>query len=163
MIVATPPDGEKYAVTAPGALASLIGMKRLLLALVVPLALLWSGCAQVMGTADWDRIDVTFQAGSTQNQTGNYTLTATPTRAEYVLDGKPSTHDLPQGVWDVLTGGVRTLGDRDSEACPGGEYLVIEASAQGAVKQTFQASSCDAGGVLDQAKALIEQVVQRLQ
>ena len=138
-------------------------MNRLLLLLLVPLALVWSGCAQVLGTADWDLIEVTYQAGSTENQTGNYTLSATPTQARYEADGTPSSYELPAGVWDVLTGGVRALGGREGEACPGGEFLVIEASAQGAVKQTFQASSCDAGDALAQAKALIDQVVQRLQ
>lgn len=144
-------------------MASLVSMRRLLAALVLPLFLILAGCSQVLGTAEWDRIDVTFDAGSAPEQTGDYTLTATPTQATYELDGKPSTQELPQGVWELLTTGVRAFGQRESQACPGGEYLVIEASAKGAVKQTFQASSCDAGDALEQAKALIEQVVQRLQ
>ena len=143
--------------------ASLMAMNRLIASALVSLAVVLSGCAQVMGTADWDRIEVSYQAGSAENQTGNYSLTVTPTEASYEADGKPASYELPAGVWDVLTGGVRALGGRDGEACPGGEVLVIEASAQGAVKQEFEASSCDADGALSQAKVLIEQVLQRLQ
>ncbi len=144
------------------AVASLSAMKRLVI-LLLPLVLLWSGCAQLLGTADWDRIEATYLAGSAENQTGNYALVVTPTEVSYELDGKPSSQELPQGTWDLLTTGVRALGPRAGEACPGGESIAIEVSANGSVKQAFQASSCDSDDTFAQAKALIEQLVQRLQ
>lgn len=132
-------------------------MRRLVAVLAA--VLLLSGCAQVLGTGDWTRIEVNFQAGSAADQKGNYTLVVTPSEATYTLDGTSSSHELPQGAWDALTTGIRTLGGRESEACPGGQFLTIEASAGDVVKQTYQASSCDAGDALKQAQALLEQVL----
>lgn len=132
-------------------------MRRLLAALAA--LLLLTGCAQVLGTGDWTQVEVRFQAGSAKDQKGNYTLLVTPTEATYTLDGTSSSHELPQGVWDALTTSIRTLGDRESEACPGGQFLTIEASAGDAVKQTYQASSCDAGDALKQAQGVLDQVL----
>lgn len=135
-------------------------MKRLLALLLLVLV---TGCSPAPGTADWDQIEATFDAGSTQGQTGNYTVVVTPTEATYEVDGKPGSRELREGVWALLTTGVRALGDRSSEPCPGGEFISITATSDGVAKQTFQASSCDAGDTLDQAKALIDQVLQRVQ
>ncbi len=154
--------GRNRGMAATPTMASLSAMKRLVI-LLLPLALVWSGCAQLLGTADWDRIEATYRAGSAENQTGNYTLVVTPSQISYEVDGKPSSQELPQGTWDLLTTGVRALGARDGQACPGGESVAIEASAGGSVKQAFQASSCDSDDAFAQAKALIEQIVQRLQ
>lgn len=135
-------------------------MRRLLAVLAA--LLLFTGCSQALGTADWDQIKVDFQAGSTQDQKGNYTLLVTPTEATYTLDGKSTAHDLPQGAWEALTTGVRALGERSSEPCPGGQFLQLEARAGDAVKLTYQASSCDAGNALAQAQALLEQLIGQL-
>ena len=135
-------------------------MRRLLAALAA--LLLLTGCSQVLGTADWNQVRVDFQAGSTEGQEGNYTLLVTPTEAVYTLDGKSTSHELPQGAWDALTAGIRTLGERTSEPCPGGQFLSVEARAGDAVKHTYQASSCDAGNALAQAQALLEQLIGQL-
>lgn len=65
-------------------------------------------------------------------------------------------------MWTVLTTGLKTLGDRTGDACLDGQTIIIEASAAGEVKQTFEANSCDAGDTFSQARSLIEQVLSRL-
>lgn len=138
-------------------------MKRLLLVvLALPLLVVASGCSSLLGTADWDQVKVSYFAASTAEQPGDYTLVVTPKQASYTLDGKASTHELPEGVWELLTTGVRTLGTHEPGSCLDGALLIIEASSSGTVKQTFEASSCDAGDLLDQAQGLIQQVISQL-
>lgn len=136
-------------------------MKRLLVLLLLPL-LAVAGCSSVLGTGDWDEVRVTFASGVDNEQPGNYTLVVTPEQASYTLDGKTTSHELPTGTWQVLTTGVRSLGAHPAEGCLDGALLTIEAMADGTVKQTFEASSCDAEGLLDTAQSLIQQVISRL-
>ncbi|MEA5118094.1 MAG: hypothetical protein VB036_10820 [Propionicimonas sp.] len=137
-------------------------MKRCLVLLLLPLLLVATGCSSVLGTGDWDQVKVTYLSGSDAKQAGDYTLVVTPKQASYTLDGKESTHELPTGAWQVLTTGVRTLGAHTPKNCLDGASLAIEASAEGSVKQSFEATSCDAGDLLNQAKAVAEQVISQL-
>ena len=134
-------------------------MKRVLVLLVLPILVALGGCSTILGTGDWDQVKVTYLANADGD---DYTLVVTPTEASYTLDGKASSYELPSGAWNLLTTGIRTLGDHTGESCPDGSTLTIEASAAGSVKQTFAASSCDTDGVFSTAKALIEQVVSQL-
>lgn len=109
----------------------------------------------MLGTTDWDRIEASYAGGS-----GAYTLVVTPTEASYTIDGKTSSQKLPDGVWTTLTTGVRALGAREITTCADGESVQILAKAGTAVKQTFAANSCDAGDAMNQAKALLDQVIQ---
>lgn len=133
-------------------------MKRLLALLVLPIVLVVSGCSAFLGTGDWDQIKVSYLAA----EGDDYNLVVTPTSASYTLDGNASSHELPSGAWDLLTTGLRTLGDHTSESCPEGSTVTIEASATGTIKQTFAASSCDADGMFDTAQTLVEQLVNQL-
>lgn len=137
-------------------------MKRLLALLALPLIVAVGGCSTLLGTGDWDEVRVSYTSGLAAEQAGDYTLVVTPAKASYTLDGKPTSYDLPEGTWDLLTTGVRTLGAKDGGGCLDGATLIIEASAGGSVKQSFEANSCDADGLLDRAKSLIEQVVNQL-
>lgn len=114
-----------------------------------------TGCSQVLGTTDWDRIEASYAGDS-----GAYTLVVTPTEASYTLDGKTSSQKLPDGVWTTLTTGVRALGARAITPCANGESVEIVAKAGATVKQTFAANSCDAGDAMKQAKALLDQIIQ---
>ena len=118
------------------------------------LLLAFAGCSQVLGTADWDRIEAGYVADS-----GAYTLVVTPTEASYTIDGKKSSQKLPDGVWTTLTTGVRALGPRDGTTCAKGESVQIVAKAGAVVKQSFAANSCDAGDAMKQAKAILDQVI----
>lgn len=129
---------------------------------VLVLLLALTGCSQALGTADWDRIEVTFTAGGTDLTTGDYHLVATPTKASYTLGGKETTAKLPDGAWTALSTGVRAFGDRKAGACADKGAIRIEASAKGAVKQSFQANGCDAGDVFAQAQALVAQIMAQL-
>lgn len=132
---------------------------RRVLGLVVVVLLALTGCAQALGTADWDKIEVTFTA---TDSTGDYHLVVTPTEASYTLNGKETTDKLPDGAWTALTTGVRAFGDRTATACADKGAISIAASAKGVVKQSFQANSCDAGDVFEQAQALVAQIVAQL-
>lgn len=136
-------------------------MKRLLSLLVLPLLLVLAGCSSLLGTGDWDLVKVTYAPGSEESAPG-YALVVTPEQASYTLDGKESVHELPAGTWDLLTTGVRALGDHASPECLDGAHLTIEASAAGSVKQTFEATTCDAGDLLANAQGLIQQVINQL-
>jgi hypothetical protein len=125
--------------------------------MVVLLAL--SGCSQVLGTADWDRIEASFSAGIATGEKGGYTLVVTPTEVTYTIDGKESSEKMPDGLWTTLTTGVRALGAREGSTCADGEAVQIVAKAASTVKQSFQANSCDAGDAMKQAKALLDQVI----
>lgn len=133
-------------------------MKRLVAVLAA--LLLVSGCSQVLGTTEWTRIEVIYQAGSAKDQNGNYSLVVSPSEAVYTLDGKESSQELPQGAWETLTTGIRALGARESQPCPGGQFLSITAKAGESVKQAYQASSCDAGDALAQAQAAVGRVLE---
>lgn len=128
-------------------------MRRVVVGVLV-LLLALTGCSQVLGTADWDRIEVAYTAGS-----DSYTLVVTPSEASYTIDGKESSQKLPEGLWTTVVTGVRALGGREPTKCANGEEIQIVAKAGSAVKQTFAANSCDAGDALKQAKALMEQVI----
>ncbi|MCW5951762.1 MAG: hypothetical protein KIT69_05860 [Propionibacteriaceae bacterium] len=134
-------------------------MKRVIALLILPVLLVLGGCSTILGTGDWDQVKVSYLSSADGD---DYTLLVTPTEASYTLAGEASTHELPSGVWDLLTTGVRSLGDHTSDTCADGSVLTIEASAAGTVKQTFAASSCDADGLFSTAQSLIEQVVSRL-
>lgn len=111
----------------------------------------------MLGGSSWDQVKVAF-SGADQ---GNYTLVITPAQATYTIDGKKSSEDLPEGAWTALTTGVAALGARTSKACEG-QMLEIKALSGGEVKQTFQASSCDGGEALEQAKSLLDQLIAQL-
>lgn len=128
-------------------------MKRIL-GLLLALAL--SGCALV-GGSEWDRVEVAFSGAAD----GNYTLVVTPTKATYTIEGKKSSHDLPDGAWPALRTGVAALGERTSKPCDG-PSVAIKALAGDAVKQVFQASSCDGGEALAQAQAVLAQIIAQL-
>lgn len=137
-------------------------MKRLLALLVLPLLLVMSGCSSLLGTGDWDQIKVAYSSDSGATRGGDYTLVVTPKGVSYTLDGKTTTHDLPSGSWQVLTTGVRALGAHSGASCADGSLIKIEASAAGAVKQTFESTSCDAGDLLGKAQDLIQQLIGQL-
>lgn len=133
-------------------------MRRIVVGFVV-LLLALSGCTQVLGTSDWDRIEASFSAGIADNPKSGYTLVVTPTEASYTIDGKESSQKLPDGAWVTLTTGIRALGAREGTTCADGEAVQIVAKAGSTVKQSFQANSCDAGDAMKQAKALLDQVI----
>lgn len=134
-------------------------VKRILV-LLLPVLLLFTGCAQLMGTSGWDTIEVTFTGSATKDQKANYTLAITPTTATYKVNGETQKTELPQGTWDALVTGVRALGERSSQSCPGGQTIRITARSGGQVSQTFEASSCDAGGLFDQAKQVADMLLR---
>lgn len=125
--------------------------------LVVLLAL--TGCSQAIGTADWDRIEVSYAAGGG----GDYTLVVTPAEFTYTVDGKETADKLPDGAWATLTTGVRALGGREAVKCADGQEIRIRALSGTAVKQAYAANSCDAGDALKQAQALVEKVIALIQ
>ncbi|MGC3954770.1 MAG: hypothetical protein QM804_11110 [Propionicimonas sp.] len=137
-------------------------MKRALVLLVLPLLVALGGCSSLLGTGDWDEVKVSYAAGFEAERAGDYTLVVTPKQASYTLDGKATSYDLPEGTWEVLTTGVRALGGHESQECLDGAQLTIEASAAGKSKQSFEATSCDADGLLERAKGVIEQVISQL-
>lgn len=134
-------------------------MKRALVLLVLPILVMVSGCSTLLGTGDWDQVKVDYL---TNTEGDDHRLVVTPTEASITLDDQVTSHELPSGTWDLLTTGLRALGDHSSDACPDGSVLTIEASAAGTVKQTFAASSCDTDGVFDTAQTLIEQLIAQL-
>lgn len=103
---------------------------------------------------------MTYAGSAVAEAKGNYTFTITPTEATATIDGKPQTAELPKGTWDALVAGVRALGERTSQQCPGSETIRITAKSGSAVSQSFEASSCDAGRVFDQAKQLVDVLLQ---
>ncbi|HQY99743.1 MAG TPA: hypothetical protein PKV13_11605, partial [Propionicimonas sp.] len=129
-------------------------MKRIALVMV---ALLLSGCS-LIGSTSWDKVEVDFSAGTTD--AGDYQLVVTPKQVTYTADGDTTSQDLPEGAWTALATGLGALGARTSEPCPDGQFLEVRAKAGDQVKQTFQASSCDAGDAFDQVQALLEQVIE---
>lgn len=138
---------------------SLGWMKRIIVVLL-PVLLLFAGCAQLMGVADWDTIEVSYEGSAVPEQKGSYSLTITPTEATYTIDGKTQTAELAAGAWDALVTGVRALGERTSTPCPGSQAIRITAKSGSSVSQSFEASSCDAGEVFDQAQQLAEMLLQ---
>lgn len=134
-------------------------MKRIVLVLL-PLLLLFASCAQVMGVADWDTIEVSYAGSAVPGQKDSYSLTITPTEATYTIDGKSQTAELAPGAWGALVTGVRALGARTSQPCPGSQTIRITAKSGSEVSQSFEASSCDAGEVFSQAQQLAEMFVQ---
>lgn len=134
-------------------------MKRFLLVLL-PVVLLVTGCAQLMGTSDWDAIEVSYAGSAVPDQKDSYSLTITPAEATYTIDGKSQTAELAPGAWDALVTGVRALGARTSQPCPGSQTIRITATSGSEVSQSFEASSCDAGEVFSQAQQLAEMLLQ---
>ena len=130
---------------------------------VLVLLLALTGCSQMLGTADWDRIEVTYTPPDDPGQTApGYTLVVTPTEATYMLDGEEKTGELPDGAWSALTTGVRAFGDRTGASCTGKGSITIKASAVGTAKQSFEANGCDPGDIFKQAQALVSQVIAQL-
>ena len=138
-------------------------MKRLVVA-VLALLLTLTGCSQVLGTADWDKIQVTYQSpeGATDLPSGDYTLVVTPTDATYTINGEKTSNTLPDGAWTALSTGVRALGDRAGTACSGKGSITITASAAGTSKQNFEANGCDAGDAFKQATDLMAQIIAQI-
>ena len=137
-------------------------MKRLVVA-VLALLLTLTGCSQVLGTADWDTIEVTFTSPDDPGLTmGDYTLVVTPTEATYTLNGEKKSGTLPDGAWSALTTGVRAFGDRKATACSGKGSITIAASAGGTAKQHFEANGCDAGDAFKQATDLVAQIIAQI-
>ena len=118
---------------------------------------------RLWGTGDWDRIVVTVTGGTGADDPGDYTLDVTATQVSYELNGERTTGTMPDGAWETLATGVRALGDRRGAACPDGQEILIQAKAGSEVKQTFQASSCDAGDAFRQARTLIEALTKYVQ
>ena len=137
-------------------------MRRVVVGVVV-LLLALVGCSQVLGTADWDRIEVAYTAAEDPGQVlSDYTLLVTPAEVTYTLNGDAKTEKLPDGAWSALSTGVRAFGDRKGVECAGKGSITIKASAAGAVKQNFEANGCDAGDAFDQATALVAQVIAQI-
>ena len=118
----------------------------------------------MLGTTDWDRIEVTYTSAedSTDQTMDDYTLVVTPTEASYTLNGEKKSDTLPEGAWSALATGVRTLGDRKGVACEGKGSISIKASAAGTAKQSFEANGCDAGEVFTQATDLMAQIIAQI-
>ena len=118
----------------------------------------------MLGTAEWDKVEVTFTGpeGPTDQTMGDYTLVVTPTEATYTLNGETKSAKLADGAWGALTTGVRAFGDRKGTACNGKGSITIKASAAGATKQNFEANGCDAGDVFAQASDLVAQVIAQI-
>ena len=138
-------------------------MRRVVVSVLV-LLLALAGCSQALGTADWDKIEVTYTSpeGATDPPMGDYTLVVTPTDATYTLNGEKKSDKLPDGAWSALSTGVRALGDRTGVACAGKGSISIKASAAGTAKQSFEANGCDAGDVFKQATDLVAQVIAQI-
>lgn len=138
-------------------------MRRVVVGVLV-LLLALAGCSQVLGTADWDKIEVTYTSpeGATDLPMGDYTLVVTPTDASYTLNGDKKSDKLPDGAWTAVSTGVRALGDRKGTACSGKGSITITASAAGTAKQNFEANGCDAGDVFKQATDLVAQVIAQI-
>ena len=136
-------------------------MRRITAGLLL-LLLALAGCAEALGTADWDRVEVRYTADNGTGPKGDYTLVVTPTEASYTIDGKETRQKLPDGAWSALTTGVRAFGDRKGAECADQGEIAIQASAGGAVKQNFEANGCDAGDVFEQAQALVAQIIAQV-
>jgi hypothetical protein len=137
-------------------------MRRVVVSVLV-LLLSLAGCSQAIGTADWDKIEVTYKSPVDPGLTmGDYTLVVTPTEAIYTLNGDKKTEKLPDGAWAALTTGVRAFGDRKGVACVDKGSITITASAAGTAKQNFEANGCDAGDVFKQASELVAQVIAQI-
>ncbi len=138
-------------------------MKRLVVA-VLALLLTLTGCSQVLGTAGWDKIQVTYTSpeGATDLPAGDYTLVVTPTEASYTVNGEKKSNTLPDGAWTALTTGVRALGARTRADCSGKGSITITASAAGTSKQNFEANGCDAGDAFKQATDLAAQIIAQI-
>ena len=122
---------------------------------VLVLLLALTGCSQVLGIADWDKIVVNY----TDEAGGDYALVVTPAEAISTIDGEETSHKLPDGFWNTLVTGVRALGEREAVTCAEGQAIKIQATSGGAVKQTYAANSCDAGDALKSAQKLVEQLL----
>ncbi len=117
----------------------------------------------MLGTADWDKIEVTYTSPEDPGLTmGDYTLVVTPTEAMYTLNGEKKSGTLPEGAWAALTTGVRALGERKGMACSGKGSIAITASAAGSAKQSFEANGCDAGDAFKQATDLVAQIIAQI-
>ena len=138
-------------------------MRRVVVGVLV-LLLTLAGCSQVLGTADWDKIEVTYTSpkGSTDLPAGDYVLVVTPTEASYTINGESKSGKLPDGAWTALTTGIRALGDRKATACTDKGSITITASAAGTAKQNFAANGCDAGDVFKQATDLVAQIIAQI-
>lgn len=133
-------------------------MKRALTLLVLPLLLVVSGCS-LLGSGDWEEVRVNVQSTGDKP---SFSAVVTPTKATFTVDGKQTSQDLPTGTWQIITAGLSSLGDRKAEKCPDGEVVKVEARAEGAVKFSFGASSCDAEDALSRVRPLIDQLVALL-
>jgi len=136
-------------------------MRRVIVSVLV-LLLALTGCSQVLGTADWDKIEVSYTSPDGATDLGDYTLVVTPTEATYTFNGEEKSDTLPDGAWTALSTGVRALGDRKGVACEGKGSISITASAAGAAKQSFEANGCDAGDVFKQATDLMAQIIAQI-
>lgn len=138
-------------------------MRRVVVGVLV-LLLALAGCSQVLGTAEWDKIEVSFTSpeDATDLPMGDYTMVVTPTEVTYSLNGQDKTAKLVDGAWSALTTGVRAFGDRKGVACSGKGSISIKASAAGTAKQSFEANGCDAGDVFKQATDLMAQVIAQI-
>ena len=137
-------------------------MRRVVVGVVV-LLLALGGCSQMLGTADWDKIEVAYTAAEDPGQVlGDYTLVVTPTEVTYTVNGEAKTEKLLDGAWSALSVGVRGFGDRKGVECSGKGSITIKASAAGTVKQNFEANGCDAGDAFAQATALVAQVMAQI-
>lgn len=131
------------------------------IASLLAVALLLAGCSLPFGPTDWNRIEITYDAGTTQPDQGDYTLVITPTQATFSRDpGNPQK--LPEGVWPVITAGLQALGPRQGVPCPEGPSIRILAKNDDTVKQSFEASKCDSGDALAQAEAAVTKILEAL-
>ena len=133
-------------------------MKRVVVALLA-LLLTLTGCSQMLGTADWDRVEVTF---TSPEEMGDYTLVVTPAEATYTLNGEKKSGKLPDGAWAALSTGVRAFGDRKATTCSGKGSITIVASAAGKTRQNFGANGCDAGDAFKRATDLAAQIIAQI-
>ena len=120
------------------------------------LVLTLSGCS-LLGSSSWDQVKVAFSGADK----GDYTLVVTPKQAIYTIDGKATSEDLPEGAWTAVATGVAALRARTSKECDG-QRLKIQALSGGDVLQTFEATSCDGGEALEQAKGVLDQLIAQL-
>lgn len=129
---------------------------RLLVALAVLLAL--PGCALPVPTSAWTQVKVIYTAGSLPQQKGNYTLVIGPLQATLTDDNGTSTRNLPVGAWDSVVAATTALGARESQPCPGGVGVWVEAGTPDRTVQKFTASSCDGGDLVSRAASVASAV-----
>lgn len=136
-------------------------MKRILAVIVIGLLAL-TGCTD---TTQWTKIEASYIAGSTQQQTGdNYRLVITPTSATLSQGNNSTTREIDKGLWDTVRNSISAMSPRTSaQGCPGGQAIEIKGFTDAGEAYRFQSDSCEADSKVAEAKRILDLVVKLFQ